>query len=112
MTELSVLVVCKSRLIGEVLSETIRKEISAKVIYADSEDAAVELLATLKPSIIVIAHADATTASVDHYFNDYPVKLVVVGLEDEKILICSRSAHSRATVKNFIKAVKKLRKRS
>jgi len=80
------------------------------VTIASNEASAPQLSSELAPGVIVIDRPDTKATSLDFFFQhqDYPVRVVVVGWNDDKIAVYSRSTVQTATLRNLIKGIKKV----
>ena len=86
----------------------IEKAVGSIITTAPNEVSAGSLVAEFNPSVIVIDRPD-TEAADDLSFcfqhKDYPVKVIVVGWNDDKIAVYSRATVQPATVENLTRAI-------
>jgi len=70
---------------------------------------AARLMAEFTPSVIVIDRPDTAAVDLNFFFQheDYPVKVVVIGWNDDKIAVYSRPTVQPATIRNLIKVIRK-----
>ena len=103
-----ILVVSSHPLLREGLKLIIEEATSATVTTADNEVSAVYLASELTPSVIVIDHSDTKASNLDSLFQHqgYPVRVVVIGRNDNMIAVYSRSKLRTATLQNFIKLIR------
>lgn len=80
------------------------------VTTAPNEVSAGSLVAEFNPSVIVIDRTDTEAADALSFcfqHKDYPVKVVVVGWNDDKIAVYSRARVQPATIQNLIRAIQR-----
>ena len=78
------------------------------LITAPNEVGACSLVAEFNPNAIVIDRPDIEAAddlSFCFQHKDYPVKVIVVGWNDDKIAVYSRATVQPATIENLISAI-------
>ena len=109
-----ILVVSGRPLLCEGLKLIIEEAALATVTTAPDEVSATRLVAEFAPSIIVIDRPDAGAADLNYLFQhqDYPVKVVVIGWNDNKIAAYSRRAVQTATLRNLIKVIRETKESS
>jgi len=86
----------------------IEEAISAVVTTAPDGVGAARLMAEFTPSVIVIDRPDTAAVDLNFFFQheDYPVKVVAIGWNDDKIVVYSRSTVQPATIQNLIKVIR------
>ena len=97
-------------MLREGLKLIIEEETSAFVTIIPSEASASQLSPESAPGVIVIDQPDIKAMGLDLLFQhqDYPVRIVVVGRNDDKIAVYSRSPAKAATLRNLIKVIKEV----
>jgi len=102
----NILVISNRPLLREGVKFIIRDS-TCNVITVSSELSASRLISQYSPSAIVVDQPNTKEVKLDRLFRsiDYPVKVVVIGWDDDKIAIFSRAALAEATRENLIKAV-------
>jgi len=105
-TNRSVLIVSNCPLLREGMRLLI-KEITFNVITTANEKSASSLITKYTPSVIVVDRPSAKAVRLDSLFRriDYPVKVVIVGLDDDKLALYSRPALYKATRENLVKVI-------
>jgi len=95
-------------LLREGLKLIIEEETSAIVTIATDETSAPQLLSELAPGVIVIDRPDIKATGLDFLFQyqENPVRVMVVGWNDDKIANYTRSTAKAATLQNLIKIIK------
>ena len=83
------------------------KDITFTVINVSGELGESRFISEYSPSVIVVDRPNTKDVKLDRLFRsiDYPVKVVVIGWNDDKIAIFSRAALEKATRENLIKVV-------
>ncbi|MFC1916145.1 hypothetical protein ACFLW4_05590 [Chloroflexota bacterium] len=104
-----ILIVSEQPLLRDVLKLTVEKAGLMTVATASDEISAARLASELAPSVIVLDRPDTRATDLDSFFQgeDYSIKVVVIGCNDDKIAVYSRSTGRTATLQNLIKAIKK-----
>lgn len=83
------------------------KDITFTVINVSDELSDSRFISEYSPSVIVVDRPNTKDVKLDRLFRsiDYPVKVVVIGWDDDKIAIFSRTALEKATRENLIKVI-------
>ena len=102
----NVLIVSNCPLLREGMRLLI-KEITFNVITTADEKSASSLITKYTPSVIVVDRPNAKTVRLDSLFPriDYPVRVVIVGLDDDKLALYSRPTVCKATRENLVKMI-------
>lgn len=109
-----ILVVSGRPLLCEGLKLIIEEAALATVTTAPDEVSAARLVAEFAPGVIVIDRPDTGAADLNYLFQhqDYPVKVIVIGWNDDKIAAYSRQALQTATLQNLIKVIRETKESS
>ena len=83
------------------------KDLTFNVIIVSNELSASRLISKYSPSVIVVDRPNTRDVKLDRLFRsiDYPIKVVVIGWDDDKMAIFSRTALEKATRENLIRAI-------
>ena len=102
----NILVISNRPLLREGV-KLIIKDFTFTVIIVSNELSASRLISKYSPSIIVVDRPNTKDVKLDRLFRsiDYPIKVVVIGWDDDKIAIFSRTALEKATRENLIKVI-------
>lgn len=105
-TNRNVLIVSNCPLLREGMRLLI-KEIAFNVITTADEKSASSLITKYTPSVIVVDRPSAKAVRLDSLFRriDYPVKVVIVGLDDDKLALYSLPTLYKATRENLVKLI-------
>jgi DNA-binding NarL/FixJ family response regulator len=99
-----ILVISPSPLLREGLKLIIEESIPASVTMADDGVSAARLVVELAPSVIVVDRPDTKASDLDRLFQaqGFPSKVVIIGWDENKIAVYSRSEVETATLGNLI----------
>ncbi len=105
----SILVVSSKPLFREALKLLIEKATCALVTTAPDEVDITQLISEFTPNIVVIDRPDIKATGLDSLFrqDDYPAKVVLIGWEDDIIVVYSRSKVRKAKLTGLINIIKK-----
>ena len=103
-----ILVISKRPIFCEGLKLIIEKAISATVTTAPNGVNAAIRRPAFTPNVIIIDRPDTAAVDLKLFFQheEYPAKVVVIGWNDDKIAVYSRSTVQPATIQNLIKVVR------
>lgn len=102
----NILIISKRPLLREGMKLVI-EENNFAVFFATSEKRALNLIEKHVPSVIVIDRPNTNDVQLDYLLRhiDYPVKIVIIGWDDEKIAIHKHYTFDKATRENLIKVI-------
>jgi len=102
----NILVISNRPLLREGV-KLIIKDFTFTVIIVSNELSASRLISKYSPSFIVVDRPNTKDVKLDRLFRsiDYPIKVVVIGWDDDKIAVFSRTALEKATRENLIKVI-------
>ena len=94
-------------LLREGLKLIIEEATSASVTTATDDVSAIHLASEITPTVIVVGRPDTKASGLDSLFQHqgYPTKVVIIGRDDNRIAIYSRSEVETATLKDLIKSI-------
>jgi DNA-binding NarL/FixJ family response regulator len=100
-------VVSPSPLLREGLKLIIEESIPVSVTVAAGDASAACLTVELAPSVIVVDRPDTRALDLDELFQHqgYPVKVVIIGWDDNRMAVYSRSEVETATLGNLIRLI-------
>ena len=100
----SILIVSARPVLRNALKRIIEEAGWTAVITASNERSAAHLVAEIAPTTIVIDHPDIGVEHLGYLFQhqDQAVNIVVIGWNDNRMVVYSRSAVHTATLGNLI----------
>ena len=104
-----VLIISKKPLLREGWKMVIDETAAVTVTTAPNKEELTNLVAEFAPSITIVDQLDTEAIDLDQLFShqDYPGKVILVGLNDDQMVIYSRERIQPATVENLNKAIVK-----
>ena len=102
----SILIISNRPLLQEGV-KFITRGFKFNVITVSNESSASRFISKCSPSVIVVDRPNTRDVKLDRLFRsiDYPIKVVVIGWDDDKIAIFSRTSLGKATKENLTKVI-------
>jgi hypothetical protein len=102
-----ILIVSERPLLCEGLKKIIEEAMPAALVTISGERGVKHIITEFAPGIILIDRPSAEATSLDHIFGqvEYPVKVIVIGFNDDQILVYSQGRRQAASFENLIMAL-------
>ena len=108
---LRVLVLSDIPLLVEIIKQKIEKIASTKVTFAVNGKVRVELMSNHTYDFIIAVCKNLKVIDLNEFFRhlDHPAEIVVIGWNEEQMVVYSRSVLKRATLRNITKVLNNIR---
>jgi hypothetical protein len=102
-----ILIVSERPLLCEGLKKIIEEVMPAALVTISGERGVKHIITEFAPGTILVDRPSAEATSLDHLFGqlEYPVKIIVIGFNDNQILVYSQGRRQAASFENLIMAL-------
>ena len=106
-----VVIVSSREVFCKGLKLMIEEQELARVTTVADEGSAADVVAKLVPGIVIVDRPDTKAVDLDYFFQrgDHPVKVVVIGWDNNQMAVYSRQMVEEATLQNLLEVIREER---